>query len=273
MPPAHQAVFLWVKWRRRRPTGPCLWFCPVLLRWALKNRKAYKEKRVRALLKKQPATGAPVAGVFQEKNQVGAKRKDALCPTKKENIITNTHTPEKTEVTVIKLWEDNNNQDGLRPRAINISLLGNGTIKESVNLTAISGWTHTFTNLDKKANGVDINYTVVENNVPTGYTSVISGDMNSVFKITNTHQIEKTSVKVNKEWNDANNQDGIRMESISVSLMNGTTVVDTQDLSAANNWEYIFTDLDKKANGEENERFKEYIELYERIDAAGTERH
>ena len=41
------------------------------------------------------------------------------------------------------------------------------TIKESVNLTAISGWTHTFTNLDKKANGVDINYTVVENNVPT----------------------------------------------------------------------------------------------------------
>ena len=164
-------------------------------------------------------------------------------------IITNTHEVEKTSVSVEKIWNDENNQDGIRPASVSVSLLANGTVKETVELNTTNNWKYTFANLDKKANGQLITYTVVENDVPETYESVISGDATNGYKITNTHKVEKTEVTVTKVWNDNNNQDGIRPESISVSLMNGETVVATQTLSKANNWTYTFTNLDKKANG------------------------
>ena len=164
-------------------------------------------------------------------------------------IITNTHEVEKTSVSVEKIWNDKNNQDGIRPQSVSVSLLANGTVKETVELNATNSWKYTFANLDKKANGQLITYAVVENDVPETYESVISGDATNGYKITNTHEVEKTSVTVTKSWLDNENQDGIRPESISVSLMNGETVVATQTLSNSNNWTYTFTNLDKKANG------------------------
>jgi len=37
--------------------------------------------------------------------------------------------------------------------------------------------------------------------------------------LTNKHEPEKTSVKVTKAWNDANNQDGVRPDSVKVKLL------------------------------------------------------
>ncbi|MBF0713095.1 Cna B-type domain-containing protein, partial [Gemella sp. GH3] len=39
--------------------------------------------------------------------------------------ITNKYTPENTQVTGVKAWEDNNNQDGKRPTSITVNLLSN----------------------------------------------------------------------------------------------------------------------------------------------------
>ncbi len=163
--------------------------------------------------------------------------------------ITNTHIPATTEITVNKAWEDNNNQDGIRPQSVSVSLLANGELKQTVNVTAAEEWTYTFTNLPVNANGTPIVYTVVENNVKTGYTANVTGNTTEGYTITNTHTPETTSVTVTKAWNDNGNQDGMRTESVSVSLMNGTTVVDTQTLSNTNSWTYTFANLPKYANG------------------------
>ena len=40
--------------------------------------------------------------------------------------VINTHAPEKTSVSVTKSWQDNNNQDGIRPNDFTFKLLANG---------------------------------------------------------------------------------------------------------------------------------------------------
>ena len=49
-----------------------------------------------------------------------------------------------------------------------------------------SGWTSSFTDLDEYRNGKKINYSVEEESV-AGYQTVISGDAESGFTITNAH--------------------------------------------------------------------------------------
>ena len=79
-------------------------------------------------------------------------------------------------------------------------------------------WTYVFENLPKYAAGNEITYTITED-VVDGYTTAIEG-----FGITNTYTPEKVNVSINKVWDDADNQDGIRPDSIKVTLSNGTEV-------------------------------------------------
>ena len=41
-------------------------------------------------------------------------------------VITNSRTPEVTEVAVKKIWDDADNKDGLRPEKITVRLLADG---------------------------------------------------------------------------------------------------------------------------------------------------
>jgi hypothetical protein len=69
---------------------------------------------------------------------------------------------------------------------------------------------------------------------------------------TNTHTPETTSLGVNKVWNDANNQDGSRPNSITVHLVkNGVRTEQSATLNAANNWSNAnaFTNLPVYENG------------------------
>ncbi|WP_155973850.1 Cna B-type domain-containing protein, partial [Streptococcus ruminantium] len=65
--------------------------------------------------------------------------------------ITNTHTPKTTEVAGTKTWNDNNDQDGKRPKSITVNLLANGEVVQSQKVSADTNWTYTFTNLPKYA--------------------------------------------------------------------------------------------------------------------------
>ena len=74
--------------------------------------------------------------------------------------ITNTHKPQETSVEVKKVWVDNNNQDGIRPSSITVTLKGNGQqIGQPVELKG-EQWSYTWSNLPEYANGEKINYTV-----------------------------------------------------------------------------------------------------------------
>ena len=166
--------------------------------------------------------------------------------------ITNSYTPGKTSITVTKAWADNDNQDGIRPENIKVQLYAGETAQgEEVTLSADNNWTYTWSELDAKKDGQDIVYTVKENGEVTGYTSEISGDAQTGFVITNTHKTEITSVEGKKVWDDTNNQDGKRPESIKVRLLANGTEVATKDVTAADNWTYSFTDLPKYAAGKE----------------------
>ena len=163
--------------------------------------------------------------------------------------VTNTHKTETTTVTVNKIWDDNSNNDGIRPESIKINLYANGKlVKEGIVVTGNGdNWSYTFTDLPMNENGEKINYTVTEDTV-TGYETSIDG-----LTITNSHLNEKTSISGTKTWNDNDNQDGLRPESIKVSLKANGEVISTKEVTEADGWKYSFTDLDKYSNGKEIE--------------------
>ena len=173
--------------------------------------------------------------------------------------ITNSRTPEKTTINikVNKVWNDSNNQDGKRPETITVRLLKNGKEVAVKTLTQADNWQWEFANLEKYENGKLIEYTITEDKVP-GYTSEIDG-----FTITNSRIPEKTNIKVNKVWDDNNNKDGKRPDSITVKLLADGKQVDGKvlQLSAKNNWSGEFVDLDVYKDGKTIDYTIEEVEV------------
>ncbi len=169
------------------------------------------------------------------------------------NII-NSYTPGQTSATITKLWADADNQDGIRPDSITVTLLADG--KETgttATLTAANNWTETITGLPEKANGKTIEYTWAEKDIPDGYELTDNSTDGTVTTLTNTHTTEVTSISGTKTWNDAEDQDGKRPESITVRLLANGIEKDSQTVKAdeAGSWTYKFTDLPKYEAGEE----------------------
>lgn len=102
--------------------------------------------------------------------------------------ITNTHTPkpdepeppvetEKISMSGRKIWDDQSNQDGIRPGVITINLLRNGDRISSRKVREADGWSWTFDNLDKTdAAGNEYVYSFTEEPV-TGYETQVEGNI------------------------------------------------------------------------------------------------
>ena len=159
--------------------------------------------------------------------------------------IYNHHTPEKVSVEGSKTWNDEENQDGKRPESITVRLFADGTEVTSKTVTANDNWSWSFTGLDKYNSGTEIVYTISEDTV-ADYTTVVDG-----YNITNTHTPEKISISGSKTWDDADNQDGKRPESITVRLFADGTEVTSKTVTANDNWSWSFTGLDKYNSGTE----------------------
>lgn len=91
-----------------------------------------------------------------------------------------------TDVTVVKKWQDNGNQAGVRPDNITVQLIADGEIVQGKTLILNSDnqWTGSFKELPKYKNGQEISYTVDEVKVDN-YSTVISGNAEKGFVITN----------------------------------------------------------------------------------------
>lgn len=167
--------------------------------------------------------------------------------------ITNTHTPDKTQVNVYKLWEDNDDRDGIRPDFVTVRLLANGTdTGHAVLLNEANGWQGTFTGLDKNKNGKEIVYTVSEDPV-TGYeTEIIDGrqyDSPNSFIIRNTHKPETVTIKGEKIWEDDDDRDGTRPGKITVRLYWNGTPVSHREVTAADDWKWSFGEFYRNNKG------------------------
>ena len=173
--------------------------------------------------------------------------------------ITNSYSPETVDVKATKNWDDANNQDGKRPTKITINLLADGQKVESkeVQAAADGTWTVEFTKLAKYKDGKEIKYTVTEDAVAE-YESTITD-----FTITNKYAPKAIDYKVTKVWNDANNQDGKRPESVTVQLYKKVGDADpvavegkkltltAKDKTDANTWVASFTNLPQYEAGKE----------------------
>ena len=165
-----------------------------------------------------------------------------------------------TQVTVYKTWDDENDQDGIRPTTITINLIKDDSVIDHKEMTADSGWASvTFDNLPKYENGEEITYTVQEKD-NTGYaitySDVTYNDETNGYEVTikNTHTPGTTSVVVNKVWDDKDNQDGLREESVVVELLKNGESLDPQKtvtLSEENGWSDGFYDLPINEDGQE----------------------
>jgi collagen adhesin len=173
--------------------------------------------------------------------------------------ITNSYSPETVDVKATKNWDDANNQDGKRPTKITINLLADGQKHDSkeVQAAADGTWTVEFTKLAKYKDGKEIKYTVTEEAVAE-YEATITD-----FTITNKYAPKEIDYKVTKVWNDANNQDGKRPESVTVQLYKKVGDADpvavegkkltltAKDKTDANTWVASFTNLPQYEVGKE----------------------
>ncbi len=182
------------------------------------------------------------------------------------------NTLETVDFTVKKVWVDGNNADSKRPADGAVTYLvkkksGDSEatsleslpVKESatqgtadvtpdykngkITVKTDNGDTVKFSKLPKyDTTGKEIVYSVEETAI-AGYRTEITGDMSAGYTVTNT---QKTEVYVEKEWDDANNQDGVRPTAVEFELLKGGTATGTTvELSESTVWKGKFADLDK----------------------------
>lgn len=101
-------------------------------------------------------------------------------------VITNTHTPDRIEIRVTKIWDDANNANGQRPDMIEVAVLANGQTVRTERISADTDWNILLRDLFKNENGEPIIYTLNETAVEN-YTAEISGDAETGFTVRNTY--------------------------------------------------------------------------------------
>lgn len=194
---------------------------------------------------------------------------------KKEYVVSFTNrikVNNKVRIVVKKSWDDSNNSDGIRPDSVNVKLYRNGTdMQKSQTLSATNNWTVSYENLNKTDSvGEDYEYevkedssSVVNGNAKTGYEIAYevkestdkSSDITTITtNITNTHKPKTVQKTIRKVWDDENDQDKIRPDSVRFNLLaNGKDVVDTVTLNSENGWKAKSKVLPKCENGNEIE--------------------
>lgn len=201
-----------------------------------------------------------------------------------KTTVTNTAQDAETakmNFTARVFWDDADDVDGVRPESVTLKLVAK-VGEELVTSDAVFGadfqrtkevgpgvdntWTTVWENLPRFTTGNEqITYSIVEMNgqqeVPVG------GQLNNDYKVaaynnfgdgymtvTNTHTPATVNITINKAWVDANNQDGIRPDSVTGSLYQaeGGSYVKVQDFVInEGSWSTTINGLPQKAGGQE----------------------
>lgn len=173
--------------------------------------------------------------------------------------IYNHHTPETTSISGSKTWDDNNNQDGVRPDSITVELYKtvNGTTtsmgENYKQVLTGNELDYSWSNLPVYEAGKEITYTVKEVGETNGKIAGKNGKKYTVeydvMNITNSYEPEKTSISGRKTWVDLSSS--TRPESITVNLLADGTKVTDKTVKASDKWAWSFTGLDKYKAGKE----------------------
>ena len=109
--------------------------------------------------------------------------------------VTNKPVDEKIGVSAVKVWDDENNTDGVRPSSVTFRLFADGVEIGSAQASEANGWTVSFGNLPKTRNGVAISYAVKEDEVGNYYEAFyetgLGSDGSYVFTVKNYRETDK----------------------------------------------------------------------------------
>ena len=169
-------------------------------------------------------------------------------------VVTYTHEIAKTSVTASVTWDDADDKDGIRPKSVSFQLKADGeNVGDAITVNAGSNWTKTWEDLPEKKAGKALTYTVEVSDIPTEedqYTVTTSGDAASGFVFKASHVSTSVEIPVSVTWDDAENQDGARIEAVEAELYaNGEATGNKVTLNAENNWTAKFASVDVKKDG------------------------
>ena len=94
--------------------------------------------------------------------------------------------PEPVDLTVKKVWSDENNKNGNRPSSVTVTLYNGKEAVEKVTLSAKNNWTYTWEDLDGSGD-----WSVLETGIPKGYSPSYR-TKDGVVTITNTASLIQT---------------------------------------------------------------------------------
>lgn len=169
-------------------------------------------------------------------------------------VVTYSHEIAKTSVTASVTWDDADDKDGIRPKSVSFQLKADGeNVGDAITVNAGSNWTKTWEDLPEKKAGKALTYTVAVSDIPTEedqYTVTTSGDAASGFVFKASHVSTSVEIPVSVTWDDAENQDGARIEAVEAELYaNGEATGNKVTLNAENNWTAKFASVDVKKDG------------------------
>ena len=169
-------------------------------------------------------------------------------------VVTYSHEIAKTSVTASVTWDDADDKDGIRPKSVSFQLKADGeNVGDAITVNAGSNWTKTWEDLPEKKAGKALTYTVEVSDIPTEedqYTVTTSGDAANGFVFKASHVPAAAEITAAAIWDDADNQDGIRPESVEAELYaDGAATGDKVTLTAANNWTASFGEKELKKDG------------------------
>ncbi|OFK22176.1 hypothetical protein HMPREF2826_02445 [Olsenella sp. HMSC062G07] len=167
--------------------------------------------------------------------------------------VTNKLVNPKIQIKGSKVWDDANDQDGIRPESVTVSLRANGKdTGKTATLTATDSWAFSFEGLDTyDGDGKAISYSVAETAVPKGYSCSVTGSQSKGFTITNTHKPAERIINVTKTWVDDNDGRSLRPSSITLNLLADGTKVKSLALVAGpdGSWKGSFGSVRVNAGG------------------------
>ena len=196
-------------------------------------------------------TQDPKTGIFTADDGSGVKLVSEVTGNQTAGFtVTNRQV---TSFSVQKNWNDQNDQDGKRPKFLTVHLMANGVqTGDPVKLTADNNWTYTWENLDAAdADGNVIKYSVTEDN-PAGYNQSSSTVTASGTSLTREAGSDENTINVHvtKEWPEG----GTHPSSICIVLLADGNLVEgkTAILNTDNSWSADFKNLPaKKEDGTE----------------------
>ena len=161
------------------------------------------------------------------------------------------------------IWNDNNNQDGIRPSSVKFSLRdSNGktypiTVEKNEKYENI--WEYSVKDLPKYSSEKELKYSIVKKEKVKGYEINIDG-----YDVEYKHEPEKVLIEGQIMWDDSANKDQIRPERVTIKLYVDSIFYESRIVSRDTGWKYSFK-KDKFKEGREIEYSieEEPIEGYE----------